>query len=64
MATIINNPGEGNGSSMGTIVGLIILALVVIVFFVYGLPALRGNGSGTSNTTVEVPDKVQVDVNQ
>ncbi len=63
MATIINNPDSGNGgNSVGTIVGLIVLVLIVILFVMYGLPAIRGNNRA-NNTTIEVPDKVQVDVN-
>lgn len=70
MATIINNPdsggGNNNGSNVGTIIGLIVLALIAILFFMYGLPAMRGNAgtSGGNSTTIEVPDKVEVDVNK
>ncbi len=63
MATIINNPdgGSGGGSGVGTVVGLIVLVLIVILFLIYGLPAIRGTNR-ENNTTIQVPDKVQVDV--
>lgn len=65
MATIINNPDAGSGSSSGGGAGILIGALVAIViialFFIYALPAIRNNKSGT---TVNVPDKINVNVNQ
>lgn len=63
MATVINNPdsGESTGGGVGLIVGAIILLAIVVLFFVYGLPALRGTDKGT---TVNVPEQVQVDVNR
>ena len=62
MATIINNPDSGgsNGGGMGMVIGAIVLVIILILFFVYGLPAIRGSNKGT---TVNVPDKVEVDVN-
>lgn len=61
MATIINNPDSGgdNGGGMGMIIGAIVLIVLIAVFFIYGLPAIRGNNKGT---TVNVPDKVNVNV--
>lgn len=59
MATIVNNPTpdrvvETSGSSgVGAVVGVIALILVLILFFVYGLPALRhSNSGGTTNINV------------
>lgn len=61
MATIINNPDGGNsGGGVGMIFGLIILVVLVALFFLYGLPMIRNASKGT---TINVPDKVQVDVN-
>lgn len=66
MATIINNPDSGSsdngGGGFGMIVGAIVLVLILILFFVYGLPAIRGGGD-SNGTTVNVPDKVDVNVN-
>lgn len=62
MATIINNPDSGNdGSNMGTVLALIVLVVLAVIFIVYGLPALRNNGN--TGTNVNVPDRVQLDVN-
>ena len=63
MATIINNPDGGttdSGGGMGMVIGAIVLVLILILFFVYGLPALRNNNSGTSGSAI--PDKVDVNV--
>ncbi len=62
MATIINNPdsGSGNGGGMGMLIGGIVLVIIIAIFFVYGLPAIRNANKGTS---VNVPDKINVDVN-
>ena len=61
MATVINNPdsGDHSGGGAGMIIGAVILVLVLIIFFVYGLPAIRGTNKGT---TVNVPDKIDVNV--
>ena len=66
MATIINNPGDGNnsgGNAAGIIVGIVLVVIVLFVFFVYGLPAIRGTRQ-SSGTTVNVPDKIDVNVNK
>lgn len=62
MVTVVNNPstGESNGG-MGMIVGLVVLVVVGLLFFVYGLPALRQMQSGT---TINVPDQIDVTVKQ
>jgi hypothetical protein len=63
MATVINNPGqsESTGGGTGIVVGAIVLLVVVALFFMYGLPAMRNTNQGS---TVNVPDRVQVDVNE
>ncbi|MBV9462617.1 MAG: hypothetical protein JO317_00165 [Verrucomicrobiae bacterium] len=52
MATVVNNPGNGDtGSGMGFIVGILVVVILGIVFFVYGLPALKNNTSSAPTTT-------------
>ncbi len=88
MATIINNPpnnqqapaavpAEGSGIA-GMIVGIAVIAILLFLFMMYGLPAMRGNQAPPSNTqenrvmeedrdsnpTINVPDKIEVDVNK
>lgn len=65
MATIINNPDSGGDNSsggMGMVIGAIVLVLILILFFVYGLPALRGNSGSDNGTQVNVPDQIDVNV--
>ena len=64
MATVINNPPQSNdsGGSTGMIVGIIVLVVLAYLFFVYGLPAVKQNQSG--GTQINVPDKIEVDVNK
>jgi hypothetical protein len=63
MATIINNPdSSSDGGGAGLVTGIIIAVVIVFLFLVFGLPAIRGNGN--RGTTVNVPDKVNVDVNK
>lgn len=63
MATIINNPGDGGNSSggVGLIIGVIVIIAVIALFLLYGLPAMRKNNN---DTNINVPDKIQIDVNK
>jgi len=64
MATVINNPDSGgrDGGGSGVIVGVIVAIIILVLFFLYALPAIRGTTK--SGTTVNIPDKINVDVNQ
>lgn len=48
------------GNSMGAIVGIILLVVVIFLLFYYGLPALQGQ----QGVNLNVPDKVDVNVNE
>jgi hypothetical protein len=64
MATIINNPAtteRESGSGMGVIIGIILVLLVAFLFLYYLLPVLQNAGRATS-PTVQVPDKINVNV--
>lgn len=59
MPTIINNPpgqtSSEDGMGLGVILGIIFAVVIAgILFFVYGLPAIRGAPSGT-NINVQLP---------
>ena len=63
MTTIVNTPStpaEKSDGGMGYIVGFIVLAIVLFIFFVYGLPAIRQIGSPQIN----IPSKIDVNINQ
>jgi hypothetical protein len=50
-----------SGSGMGFLLGVIMLIVFAFLLFYYGLPALR---SASSGPTVNVPGKIDVNVNQ
>ena len=49
MTTIINNPSGGGDSGLGMIIGALIVVAAIVLFVVYGLPAIR-NSKGTPGT--------------
>ncbi len=65
MTTIVNNPPPSNnnsGGSMGMIIALIVLLVLAYLGFVYGLPMLRQMQFG--NPQINIPSKIDVNVNQ
>ncbi len=70
MATIVNNPApasapvyERTDNGLGTVLGLILLVVLLAALFFYGLPAIGSAFRGASNPTVNVPGKIDVNVN-
>ena len=60
MTTIVQNPAPSDHcNGMGMVIGLLLVVLVAILFFVYGLPALRS--STTAVPQVKIPDTINVD---
>lgn len=45
---------------MGMMIPLVVLVLLGIAFFIYGLPALKNMGG----TQINVPDTIDVNINQ
>lgn len=72
MTTIINSPptqaptpAEGGSGLTSILIGVVIVAIIGFLFFVYGLPAMRNAGNantGNNGPTINVPDKVQVEI--
>lgn len=67
MATTIINPSPNTSSSnnngVGLLIGIIVLIICGVLFFVYGLPLLRGF-SGNGGVQVNVPKSIDVKVQQ
>ncbi len=62
MATIVNNPPatqERSGGN-GFLIGVILLIVLAVLFFMYGLPMITSSMSGPQ---VTVPDQIDVNVN-
>lgn len=64
MTTIINTPGRGDGDGgWGFVFGILIILLIGVLFFIYGLPYIRGNNvpsepndSANINITIPTPN--------
>ncbi len=66
MATVVNNPpanSEASGGS-GFLIGIILLIVLAILFIFYGLPLLNNSVGGSQAPQVNVPGKIDVNVNQ
>ena len=69
MATIVNNPGttSDSGSGTGFLLAVILLIIFSIVMIFYGIPFIANSVSNMSvsqTPQINVPDKVDVNVNQ
>lgn len=62
MATVINNPQSGDSNGiLGFVLGLVFLGVVVWLFVVYAVPALRSL-QVPSGTQINVPSQIDVNV--
>lgn len=73
MATIVNTPAgtADSGSGMGMFFGVLALLVLVVMFVLFGLPAIRGGGTTVAPQApaqqapgIQVPEKIDVNVNQ
>jgi hypothetical protein len=63
MATVINNPRQGTeDSGMGLVLGVIIAIVLIALFWIYALPAIRNvsppttQPQGGTNINVQLPN--------
>lgn len=68
MATTIINPAPTNndtsgGNGVGFLIGIITLVIIGALFFMYGLPFIRGM-IGNGGISVNVPKDINVNVQQ
>jgi hypothetical protein len=65
MATIVNTPnGSSEDSGLGLILGILLALVLIFLFFVYGLPAIRGGDNPVDRDTtinVDIPNPLPVD---
>lgn len=63
MATVINTPGQttSDGSGVGFLMGIVLLAVALFLFFVYGLPFMRQT---TNTPQINIPGRFDVNLNQ
>lgn len=65
MATTIINPApniNASNNGVGFLVGVIVLVIFAVIFFIYALPYIRGFGSG--GVQINVPKSINVKVQQ
>jgi hypothetical protein len=65
MATIVNTPAQTSdtGNGTGFLLGVILLLAFIVLFLFYGLPLLTQSLSSVSGPQVNVPGKIDVNVN-
>lgn len=66
MTTVVNNPAPAaEGNSTGMVIGLIILAAVIFLLLVFGVPYFRNSSTpeGGGDASITVPDQIDVNIN-
>jgi hypothetical protein len=61
MATVVHEHTRENGNGSGTLIAIILLVILAVLFFMYGLPYIGGTMQGGQQ--VSVPEQVDVNVN-
>jgi hypothetical protein len=61
MTTIVNSPApESNGGSSGLIIGIFVLVVLGLLFYYFGIPAIRRMGS--IQPQINIPSQIDVNV--
>lgn len=65
MPTVINNPVPTNEreNGLGFFLGIILIIVFGIVFFIYGIPFIR-SFQGTQTPQINIPNQIDVNVKQ
>jgi hypothetical protein len=63
MTTVINSPPSEGNNNLGLFIGIFVLIVLGLVFFYYGLPAIKQMGQ-ISAPQVNVPNKIDVNIKQ
>jgi hypothetical protein len=63
MTTIINSPPSSDNGNGGIFIGIFVVIVLGLVFFYYGLPALKQMGQ-ISTPQINIPNKIDVNVKQ
>ncbi len=59
---VVVKDGGNNGS--GFLIGIIVLIIFVVLFLIYGLPLINSSVNQSQTPQVNVPGKVDVNVNK
>lgn len=64
MTTIVNSPSpQSDSSSSGMFIGIFALIILGLLFFYFGLPAIRQMGQ-SSAPQINIPNQIDVNVKQ
>jgi hypothetical protein len=63
MTTIVNSPPSSDNGNGGMFIGIFIIIILGLVFYYYGLPAIKQMGQ-ISAPQINVPDKIEVNIKQ
>jgi hypothetical protein len=65
MATVINNPApQEESGGTGFMVGMMFLLVIVAMMLYWGIPALRSVRQQPAPSQINVPDKIDVNINK
>lgn len=64
--TVIVNPqsSDNGGNGMGFFLGIVLLIAFILMVFYFGMPYVRSLMNQNSGTQINVPDTIDVNVNQ
>ena len=63
MTTIVNSPAPANDNGgSGLLIGLFVVIVLGLIFFYFGLPAIKKIGTATPQ--INVPNQIDVNVKQ
>ena len=68
MTTIVNTPAPAeNNGGIGLLVGVFVLVVLGLLFFYFGIPAIKRMGSGQISIPapqVNIPNQIDVNIKQ
>ena len=63
MTTIVNSPPSSENNNSGIFIGIVVLIILALILFYFGLPAIRQVGQ-TSAPQINVPNQIDVNIKQ
>ena len=65
MTTVINTPSNGESTGSGFVIGVVLILVIILgLFFIYGLPAIRNNNNNAQPKSVDINVKLPTPATQ
>ena len=65
MTTVINTPSNGETTGGGFVIGIVFVVVILLgLFFVYGMPAMRNNNNNAQPKSIDVNVKLPTPTTQ